>query len=276
MDQESSQSLSDRLLALPKWARITTIGLLIAGVSLGFVLLLIPLGGDEFRSAGAEILTVSLPVLAIGVGLFGATSESTAHIDALIARFLRRTIAGKLDHYLVGPAIAEDHPIKIYPPLFSRMEILQRDAMTSYCGYRFHDDADRRFDLYVKSNVFNFEFGYALHLSHDTDLDARTRSLTVKPGDDWSKVSDHPLVRFAPGSLYGSLAEGYTLYIEAVQGADGVNRVAYRLRQRTERDLLTSPFVRRYFAEDVAIAAYFFFAEALPYGNDRILDGALW
>jgi hypothetical protein len=68
---ESSSRLPDNLLALPLWAAVTALGLLGAGVAVGFVLLLTPVGEDE-RSAGSEHLLISLPALAVAVGILGA------------------------------------------------------------------------------------------------------------------------------------------------------------------------------------------------------------
>jgi hypothetical protein len=156
---ESSSRLPDNLLALPLWAAITAIGLLTIGVVVGFAFLLIPALSEAERTAGGHLLLISLPALAVATGILGASWARAARIDAMQASFLRHTVRKKLETYLVEPKSGK-HGVTPYPPLFKRIEKFSRSAITSFCYFHLFDDKDRRFDILVKSNVFNIEIVY--------------------------------------------------------------------------------------------------------------------
>ena len=90
--------------------------------------------------------------------------------------------------------------------------------------------------------------------------------------DDWSTISQNPLVALASGTMYGSLSEGYAVNIDASEDTKGFH-VAYRLRQKTQANFLTSPYLRRYFAEDAALGSYYFYTEAFGSDNVEITGG---
>jgi hypothetical protein len=159
----SQTTLRDNLLALPLWAALVAFGLLTAGVSVGFTLLLLPDLNDSLRSAGGQLLVVSLPVLALLVGLVGASWARTKRIDDMVAAYLRHTVGDKLHSYLV--TAGRDGEPDPFPPLFVAMERLFRKEISSYCYFRLSDDQDRQFDVLVKSNVFNFEISLRLQLA---------------------------------------------------------------------------------------------------------------
>ena len=173
---ESSSRLPDNLLALPLWAAITAIGLLSAGVVVGFVFLLTPGLTEAERSAGSHLLIISLPALAVATGILGASWARTERIDAIQASFLRDTVGKKLETYLVAPKSNEDG-VTPYPPLFKRIENVSRSAITSFCCFHLFDEKERRFDILVKSNVFNIEIAYYLPTTsspkHSLWLEAR-------------------------------------------------------------------------------------------------------
>jgi hypothetical protein len=280
MDSNDLQStLTDNLLVLPRWATGSAVGLLAAGVLTGLALLLAPHLASPLRTAGGDLLVVSLPTLALTIGLLGTSWARTERIDLMIDRYLRGTVGDKLEARLVGDRLEartvrdkgvarESRP---YPSLFVRMERHSRKELTSYCVYRLFDDQGRRFDIYVKSNVFNFEVGICLHLtarSARSELSTGPHKTIIRSLDDkWSDHVKHPLVELVGGTLYGSLAEGYSVYVNATPEAHGGWCVMYTLRQKLENNFLTSPYLRRYFAEDASIASYFFYAEA--FANDK-------
>ncbi len=98
---DSESTLRDVLLALPRWAALSTVGLLTLGVAAGLTLLLAPALSEAIRSVGGHLLVVSLPVLALVTGLLGASWAGTERIDAMVATYLRRTVGDKLETYLV-------------------------------------------------------------------------------------------------------------------------------------------------------------------------------
>ncbi|MEA2370427.1 MAG: hypothetical protein QOH12_821 [Solirubrobacteraceae bacterium] len=269
---EPDSSLRDSLLALPRGAVWTSVGLLAIGVGVGFALVLGPNLSSAARGAGGQLLLISLPALSLAVLALGAGSARTARIDSLVARFVSHTVGDKLQAYLVAAPTDERQAA-----LFDRMERHPGGPRASYCDYAFFDKAQRRFDVTVKSNVFNIEIGYTMRLgpplpeAFDTPPGAAE---TFDSLDDWPAASKHPAIALAPGTFYGSLAEGYSIYADCRPDADrGGVCVVLRLRQRLRENLLTSPYLRRYFAEDAAIATSFFFAEALGSRGVHIRNG---
>lgn len=274
-ENQSSSTLPDNLLALPLWAAVTALGLLGAGVAVGFVFLLTPGGADE-RSAGSQLLVISLPALAIAIGILGASWARTQRIDTMEASFLRQTVGKKLETYLLTPKSGQDGT-GLYPPLFKRMEKSFRSEISSYCYFRLFDDKERRFDILVKSNVFNFEIVYVLHLatlpSAYTDA-LQEQSYDLESLKDWSGATTaNPLLALVAATMHGSIAEGYTVYVQAKPDESGGIKATYHLRQKLQSNFLTSPYLRRYFCEDAAIASYYFFAEAFETAGSTILDG---
>jgi hypothetical protein len=277
MNRSDSQSpLSDNLLALPRWATVFAVGLLSVAVTLGFLLLLIPGLDNSLRGDGAQLLVVSLPALALTIGFLGATWASTARIDNMVAWYLRHTIGDKLEAYLVGSKDLEVGP-SLYPPLFKRMERQFRKGMNSYCIFQLFDDHDRRFDLLVKSNVFNFEICFWLHVKALPGAAApilTKESHVILSLDEWTTFSSEPIIDFVGDTLYGSVSEGYSVFAEANPESDGLC-MTYILRQKIESNFLVSPYLRRYFAEDAAIASYFLYAEAFAKAAGSITGGEM-
>jgi hypothetical protein len=275
VSDESSSTLRDNLLALPLWAPLIAFGLLAVGVGVGFTLLLVPNLSDALRGAGGQLLVISLPVLALLVGLLGASWAHTKRIDGMVAAYLRRTVGDKLHAYLVGSPVRDDEP-NPYPPLFVTMDRMFRKDIASYCQFRLIDDRDRQFDVLVKCNVFNFEIALRLQLAEPPSgfqPDMPEQSYGATALESWASVSTEPLVALVSSTIHGSLAEGYTVYIHTEPAQDGALDVTYRLRQRLETNFLTSPYLRRYFSEDAAIACYFFFVEARANRKVEILGG---
>jgi hypothetical protein len=273
---DSSSRLPDNLLALPLWAAITAIGLLGTGVGVGFFFLLTPGLSEPERAAGGQILLISLPALAIATVILGTSWSRTERIDAMERSFLRHTVGKKLETYLVAPKSAKEGA-NLYPPLFTRIEKFFRSPITSFCYFHLFDDKERRFDILVKSNVFNIEIAYYLHLA--TPPSGYTPALNEKSYDleslkEWSVLtSANPLLALVAATIHGSIAEGYTVYVQAKPDESGGIKVTYRLRQKLQSNFLTSPYLRRYFSEDAAIASYYFFAEAFITAGNTILDG---
>ncbi len=157
------------------------------------------------------------------------------------------------------------------------MERSFRKEITSYCNYHFFDDHGRRFDMMVKSNVFNIEISLVLRLATPPGLASAPgeQSYGSASLDDWPTISANPLVALVPVTLHGSLSEGYTIHVGAEAEEGGGLCVTYNLRQKIRQNFLTSPYLRRYFSEDAAIAAYFLYTEAFAKCKDNIRGGAL-
>jgi hypothetical protein len=277
-EKTESSRVPDNLLALPLWAAITAIGLLSTGVIVGFAFLITSGPNDAERTAGGQILLISLPALAIATVVLGASWARTERIDAMQKGFLRKTVGKKLEIYLVGSKSVK-HEATPYPPLFKRIEKFYSSSITSFCYFRLFDDKERRFDILVKSNVFNIEIAYYLHLA--TPPSGYTAAINEQSYDlgslkEWSGLTAaNPLLALVAATIHGSIAEGYDVYVQAKPDHEGGGITAtYRLRQKLQSNFLTSPYLRRYFSEDAAIASYYFFAEAFETAGSTILGGA--
>jgi hypothetical protein len=273
---ESKARLPDNLLALPLWAAITSIGLLSTGVVVGFVFLITPGLNEAERTAGGNILLISLPALAIATVILGASWARTERIDTMQKSFLRHTVGKKLEIYLVASKSDKDASTA-YPPLFKRIEKFFRSSITSFCYFHLFDDKERRFDILVKSNVFNIEIAYYLHLAAPPcgyTAALNEESYDLESLKDWSVLTAaNPLLALVAATMHGSISEGYTVYIQAKPDESGGIKVTYRLRQKLQSNFLTSPYLRRYFSEDAAIASYYFFAEVFATAGSKILSG---
>jgi hypothetical protein len=277
MNEEGDASirLPDNLLALPIWAVVSSLTLLGTGVALGFAFLLTPGLTDTERTAGSELLLFSLPVLALAIGLIGASWARTERIDSMATTFLNDTVGKKLAAYLIGNGdrTKDGRP---YPPLFVRIERFVQPSITSFCYYHLFDEHQRRFDILVKSNVFNFELAYYLRLAQlpkGFSPDCAEQSYDLESLKSWASVVRNPLVDLVASTIHGSISEGYTVYIQADTKEDGTAIVTYRLRQKIQTNFLTSPYVRRYFSEDAAIASYYFYSEAFSNGGELVIGG---
>jgi hypothetical protein len=194
----------------------------------------------------------------------------------MVAKYVRKTMGDKLEAYLLPPRHGgvRSYP---FPPLFARMERHFSKEISSYCYYHFYDDDDRRFDILVKSNVFNTEIALALHLTSappGCSTTATLDSYSFDSPDAWSHAASNPLVKLAPMAIHGSLAEGYTISVESQPEGGGL-RASYRLRLKLKENFLTSPYLRRYFSEDAAIAVYFLYSEAFGNARENIRHGVL-
>ena len=194
----------------------------------------------------------------------------------MVATYVRKTVGDKLEAYLLPAAKGSEMSDRL-PPLFVRMERHFRRSITSYCDYYFFDDRGRRFDVLFKSNVFNIEIAFTLHLATPPlGLEGSSYPLSFAsdpPGDGWD-AAGKPLTALVRHTIYGSLAEGYRVWVQADTEDETGLRVTYTLRQKLRENFLTSPYLRRYFSEDAAIATYFFFSEAFANAHESITGGA--
>jgi hypothetical protein len=275
MELSDSPSARDNLIALPKWAVAAALSLLSAGAVAGALLLVIPGLTPAVRDAGGRLLFVSLPVLALGIVGVGASRARTERIDAMVGRFLRHTVARKFRAYLVRPN-NDAEASGPYAGLFEQMTCTSRAGADSYCYYEFTDVQGRVFGVTVKSNVYNFEFDAVLEFVNAPagyQSPTSEETLHVASLADWPSAATHPLVAVASAAIYGSLAEGYAILIDARSDEASI-RVSYRFRQKMQTNFLLSPYLRRYFAEDAAIALYFFYKEVLEKSSGSIRGGA--
>jgi hypothetical protein len=257
MSQPSdSFELRDSLIALPRrlLLLIAAIPLLAAGLG-GY--LIFSTASESVRTAAILLVTLSTSALAVGVGIAAAARVRTDDIDRLVATWLTETVHRKLSAYLEG--VDSSVASSLLPPLFQRVRLFADIATSSYCLFELTDFRGEAYFMYVKSNIYNVELGTYFALAtlgqpvtgtplHLTDL------------TDWEMYLDDPRTRCVADTLHGAISEGYRVYISGGANADGPY-VTYRLRQKLPEPFITSPYTRRYFAEDMAIAAYWLHSE---------------
>jgi hypothetical protein len=249
--------LRDSLIALPK--RVLPLLALIPFLSTGVGIYLVATDNSEsVRTAAILLITLSAPAFTVAVGLAAAVRVGTKDIDRLITTWLSETVAEKLNGYLVGAPAARASRLR-HPPLFSGLEAIPDASTSSYCLYELTDSDDRPYFLYVKSNIINVELGIYVALA-GVGRELPSNRIRVSDLSAWEKYLDDPRVSCCADAVYGSICEGYQLYIASARNPDGPY-VAYRLRQKLDAPFITSPYMRRYVAEDLAIMAYAIFAE---------------
>jgi hypothetical protein len=248
--------LRDSLIALPPRFLLLIACIPLIAVGLGGYLI-VSTGSDSVRTAAILLITLSAPALTVAVGLAAAARVRTDDIDRLVTAWLVKTVQEKLSCYLMGAA---DSPVsRLHPPLFRNVRAYSDPATSSFCLFELIDFDGSPYFLYVKSNVYNVEIGAYFALTgiagaipgdpiHITDLER------------WAAYLDDPRVRCVADTLHGSISEGYRIYISGGRNSDG-DYVTYRLRQKLDTGFITSPYTRRYFAEDIAIASYWLHSE---------------
>jgi hypothetical protein len=248
--------LRDSLIALPqRFLRLVALIPSLA-VSLGVYLIFFS-ESNSVRAAGILLITLSAPALTVAVGLMAAARVRTDDIDRLVAKWLTDTVREKLSAYLAGEGGSPAS--RLYPPLFRRVDAFSDIGTSSFCLFELTDMDDSSYFLYVKSNIFNVEIGAYFALEGST---AKIPDDPVHITDlqGWARCLDDPRVRCVADTLHGAISEGYGIYISNSRNSDGPY-VTYRLRQKLTTGFITSPYTRRYFAEDIAIASYWLHAE---------------
>ena len=249
--------LRDSLIALPQWLLPLLACILLLAVSLG-VYILFSSESDSVRTAGLLLVTLSTPALTVAVGLVAATRVRTDNIDRLVATWLETTVREKLSAYLVGVGDSSASP-RLYPPLFRDVRAFSEPSTSSFCLYELIGLDDQSYFLYVKSNIFNVEIG-AYFSPADVTTALPNDPIHITDLASWAAYLDDPRVRCVADTLHGAISEGYGVYISNGRNSDGTY-VTYRVRQKLETSFITSPYTRRYFAEDIAIVSYWLYSE---------------
>ncbi len=248
-------SLHDTIVTLPVAA--------IVGLSL-FVLLamaaavaLMLRGPDSLQGPAAQMLVVLLPMLFAVLAAIGIRRTSTRQIDELVARFLERTVLDRLE------LACRDHASTGYP--FRRAVLARPAGGRSYVRYHLDwaDDSRPAVAVDFKMNVYNIE------LVTELQIDPRRLAEPIEAGVEFidqhslDKIRSHPLLKRFHGSLQGAVAEGYAIRIGLQPESDQLLRLQLSLRQKMQEHFLASPYLKRYFAEDLSIAVGVIYGELL-------------
>jgi len=254
--------LRDSLIALPQrfLMLIACIPLLAAGLG---VYLIFSTNSDSVRTAAILLITLSTPALTVAVGLGAAARVRTDDIDRLVAKWLSKAVEKKLSAYLVGVDGMPATPL--CPPLFQSIRVSSSRATSSFCLFELIDFDGSRYFLYVKSNIYNVEVAAYVGLTSAVEA-IPTGPVHIADLEGFAERLDDPRVRCVADTIHGSISEGYGIYISGGKNSEG-DYVTYRIRQKVGASFITSPYTRRYFSEDIAIASYWLYSEMRSAGG---------
>lgn len=226
----------------------------IVGLSL-FVLLalaaavgLLLKGPESLQGPAGQMIVVLLPMLFAVAAAIGIRRTSTQQIDELVARFLERTVQDRLH------LACRDHARSGYP--FSKADLVRGAAGRSYLSYKLDwaDGSAEAARIDVKMNVFNIELVAELLINARALAQPQQACAEFVDRSNLHRIQEHELLRRFHGSLQGAIEEGYAIRIGFHPEGQERLRLQFSLRQKMQEHFLASPYLKRYFAEDLAIA----------------------
>lgn len=265
MESETSTGgIKDAIVTLPSWGLAMLGGL--CAVSLGLAFGLLALAQDEeLKGKSMQLLLVLVPLSSAVIAAVAIRRTSTKEIDALVGAFLDRTMLERFRLWTERPVASPD---MAYP--FTAVRCHQPSEGSSYAFYMFSDAQGDQLLAGIKSNVFNFEVFATLPVALPAPLEAAASPVIANAGT-LAAARNHPIVSRFMGITQGSVSEGYEVKfafspaegrpVPGLVHAPGTHHMHVSLRQKVRENFLASPFLKRYFAEDAAIAIRVLFLE---------------
>jgi hypothetical protein len=237
--------LHDTIITLPV-AAIVALGLLaIGGLVFAGWAALSPVQG--LQEVAAPLIVVLAPLLFAVVAAVGVRRASVGQIDRLVASFLDVTVRQRLE-LACGDAKRQRYP-------FSRVSLVRASEGRSYVEFLLHwaHDTWAPVTVGVKMNVFNIEVFADLPLRWPAAQPEPTLETHFIGPDSLDVVARHAVLQHFQGAIQGSVAEGYEVRATLKPLAGGAVKLHLSIRQKLREHFLASPYLKRYFAEDVAI-----------------------
>ena len=269
VSKEASLSLRDVIVTLPKrtFFSLTAVTLLALAAALWIAA---EASSEGVKSAAAHAVVVMLPVFIAVIAAVGMRRTSSREIDALVDGFLHETVYERFRLWCdTGHTARPPYP-------FCRVDRSEAPQGRSYAHFRFHwrdaiGEAKETPEVTVKMNVFNFEVVTSFDLKcPDALLDGAQLGNIHIERRTLVEFADHPLLRMFFGTIQGSIEEGYAVRVKfgapQPQGGMTLLTMSVSLRQKLGVNVLTSPFLKRYFAEDAAIVVGVLYRELLSSG----------
>ncbi|MFO1340299.1 MAG: hypothetical protein U1F53_19075 [Burkholderiaceae bacterium] len=252
-DKPSSSAaagLHEIVVTLPR-AAIVALALLLALSVAASLWLALHAGSDGVRDLAKSVLLVLLPISVVLAAAVGIRRTSTTQVDELVTAFLDRTVATRLQ------LACEHRGTHGFP--FAGATLTKPALGRSVAEYRLDwaGHAHAPADVWVKMNVVNFEVGTELSLRWP---EALPKSDFLGPAN-LDEVLGHPVLQHLASTVQGSIEEGYK--VRALFKPQGPGRIGLRLsvRQKLGEHFLASPFLKRYYAEDMVILVGVLFHE---------------
>lgn len=213
-------------------------------------------GPEPVRDMASKLVVVQLPLLAAMIAAIGVRRSSSREIDRLVTRFLDVAVLDRL-------AIAcKDHARTAYP--FSAVTLDTPSRGRSYAHFKLDWAAGqhRPARVGVKMNIFNIEILGELELEFPAPAGPAPAAATYIINDkNLSELTQNDVLQRFQGVIQGSVAEGYTVRLSLKTDGPRRGRMHISLRQKLDQNILSSPFLKRYFAEDISIAIGVLFHE---------------
>lgn len=214
-------------------------------------------GPKDLRETAGHLLVVLSPLLLAVIAAIGVRRTSTKQIDRLVATFLDVSVKQRLE--MACGAHADDD----FPFPFSRVELSRPSAGRSYAQFRLHWAQGQRPPtlVWVKMNVINIEVVARLPVRCPDAAPGPVLETHFIDDHNLELLTRHPVLRHFHGTIQGAVAEGYQIRAH-LEGRDpGHAELQLSLRQKLREHFLSSPYLKRYFAEDVTIAIGVIFSE---------------
>lgn len=242
-------------MTLPLAAIATLAVLLVAGLTASLWTALE--GPKELRETAGHLLVVLSPLLLAVVAAIGVRRTSTKEIDRLVATFLDVSVKQRLEMACLSHADTD------FPFPFSRVELARPSNGRSYAQFRLHWAQGQRppAHVWVKMNVINIEVVARLPVRCPDAAPGPVLETLFIGDHNLDVLTRHPVLRHFHGTIQGAVAEGYQIRAH-LEGRDaGHAELQLSLRQKLREHFLSSPYLKRYFAEDVTIAIGVIFSE---------------
>jgi len=263
-----SQSIKDITVTLPGWGLWVIASLCLFSLVLAIALVLLS-SSDNVKGYAVQLLIVLVPLgSAIIVGI-AIRRTSTRQIDILVTGFLEKTV---LERFQINCRSSQILSSRTYP--FNAVKLLEPCRGTSYVRYELswrlwcnqvrHPPAQ----IGIKCNVFNFELFSELPVQIDSNTNVTNLADEIIDNTiDVTRLTAHPVLSHFMRVLQGSINEGYEAHVSFRPQQTRPNSwlMHFSLRQKLGVNFLTSPFLKRYFAEDAAIAAGVLYEEWLAF-----------
>lgn len=259
----SSNGLKDAIITLPIWA-IVMVALLCGGSLVLAMWLTVTSKNDGIKATSVQLLVLLVPLTSAVIASIAVRRTSTAQIDKLINNFLERTVLQRLT--LMCSQSTNHFTLYGYP--FSKVTLRESVNGQSYAYYHLFWKISHypKALIGIKTNVFNFEIFTTLPIKIPKDNGyIFTKESWLINQQNIEVIQNHRILSHFFGLIQGSANEGYVVALELQpQNSDFSNltgNLSIALRQKVRENFLTSPFLKRYFAEDAAIAVGVLFSE---------------
>jgi len=261
------QGFKEIIVTLPGWGLWVIAGLCLLSLVLAVGLALLS-NSENVKSYAVQLLVVLVPLGVAVIAGIAIRRTSTQQIDHLVTGFLEKTL---LERFQIHCNYSSPSHVRIYP--FNAVRLLEPCRGTSYVVYELHwrSRSDRAqhapVRVSVKCNVFNFELFSELPVQIGPNSEPGYPLDWIINAGNVAQFAEHPVLCRFMSVLQGSVNEGYEAHVSFKPRPDQPDtwNMHFSLRQKLGENFLTSPFLKRYLAEDAAIATGVLFQEWLAF-----------